>query len=80
MATLDLSDRRSSRVTGIDLAGTEWPLYKLEALAVGVLVLLALFVVTGTAQIAVLGAAATTTVTWWVRRAYYRCETAAQRR
>lgn len=72
MATLDLSNRTGSRVAGIDVAGTEWPLYKLEALAIGVLVLLALFVITGTAQVAVLGAAATATLTWWVRLVHYR--------
>ncbi|MGN5240562.1 MULTISPECIES: hypothetical protein [unclassified Rhodococcus (in: high G+C Gram-positive bacteria)] len=72
MTTLDLRPRRTARVAGVDIAGTEWPLYKLEALAVGALLLIALFVITGTAQIAVLTAAAATTVTWWVRLAYYR--------
>lgn len=72
MTTLDLQPRRTARVAGVDLAGTEWPLYKLEALAVGALLLIALFVITGTAQIAVLTAAAATTITWWVRLAYYR--------
>ncbi|MCK0092876.1 hypothetical protein HCA61_02955 [Rhodococcus sp. HNM0563] len=72
MTTLDLQPRRTARVAGVDIAGTEWPLYKLEALAVGALLLIALFVITGTAQIAVLTAAAATTITWWVRLAYYR--------
>lgn len=72
MTTLHLPTRRTTRVAGVDIAGTEWPLYKLEALAVGFVILLALFVITGTAQTAVLTAAAATTVTWWVRLAYYR--------
>lgn len=72
MTTLDLPTRRATRVAGVDIAGTEWPLYKLEALAVGFLILVALLVVTGIAQTAVLTAAAATTVTWWVRLAYYR--------
>jgi Flp pilus assembly protein TadB len=71
MVTLDTAASRARRVAGVDLAGTEWPLYKLEALAVGVLVLLALLVITASGQVAVLAAAAATTVTWWVRLAYY---------
>lgn len=72
MATLGTPARPARHVAGIDLAGTEWPLYKLEAVIVGVLMLLALFVITGSAQTAVLSAAAAATVTWWVRLAYYR--------
>ena len=72
MTTLALQTRRTTDLAGVDIAGTEWPLYKLEALAVGVLLLVVLFVLTGTAQTAVLAAAAATTVTWWVRLAYYR--------
>ena len=72
MTTLDFPARRVRRVAGIDLAGTEWPLYKLEAVVVGFLVLLALFVITGSGQIAVLSAATAATVIWWVRLAYYR--------
>lgn len=70
MTSLDTPARQARR--GIDLAGTEWPLYKLEALVAGFLVLLALFVITGSGQTAVLSAAAAATVTWWVRLAYYR--------
>ncbi|MEU5842744.1 hypothetical protein [Rhodococcus sp. NPDC047139] len=72
MTTLDSPSREVVREGHIDIAGTAWPLYKLEALLTGILALLALFVVTGTAQTAVLGAAAATTLVWWVRRIHYR--------
>ena len=71
MTTLDTTDR-PRRTAGIDLAGTEWPLYKIEALVAGFLMLFALFVITGSAQTAVLSAAAAATVTWWIRLADYR--------
>src|SRR5574340_46455 len=54
-------------IPGVDLAGTNWPLYKLEALAAGVAVLVGALLVTGTAQTAVLTAAAVTTGVWWLR-------------
>src|SRR5574340_540356 len=41
-------------IPGVDLAGTNWPLYKLEALAAGVAVLVGALLVTGTAQTAVI--------------------------
>ncbi|MBM7460515.1 hypothetical protein ACIBED_04285 [Rhodococcus coprophilus] len=71
MTTLDSPSRKVARDSHIDLAGTAWPLYKLEAVAVGLVVLLVLFLVTATAQTAVLSAAAAATVVWWARRAYY---------
>ncbi|MCQ4119070.1 hypothetical protein [Rhodococcus tibetensis] len=54
----------------VDLAGTAWPLYKLEAVAVGLLVFVAVLAVTETAQVAVLTAAAVAVVVWWVRRLF----------
>ncbi|MCK8670849.1 hypothetical protein M1M07_06925 [Rhodococcus sp. HM1] len=72
MTTLDSPAPRARSVAGVDLAGTEWPLYKLEALVVGFLVLLTLFLITGSGQTAVLSAAAAATATWWGRLAYYR--------
>ncbi len=56
-----------ARDSHIDIAGTAWPLYKLEALAVGFVVL----VVAGLSSpaphsSAVLTAAAATVVVWWV--------------
>lgn len=71
MTVLDSPTRSGRRVPALDIAGTTWPLYKLEALALGFLVLAALFVLTGDAQSAVLGAAATTTLTWWIRLMHY---------
>lgn len=55
----------------VDLAGTAWPLYKLEALVVGVLVFVVLLATTATLQPAVLTAAAATVVVWWVRRRHW---------
>ncbi|PQP25635.1 hypothetical protein [Rhodococcus opacus] len=62
--------RRSSPARTVDLAGTEWPLYKLEALAVALLVFVTILVVTQTLQAAVLTAAAVAVVVWWARRLY----------
>ncbi|BDB61163.1 MAG: hypothetical protein ACI38R_17365 [Rhodococcus sp. (in: high G+C Gram-positive bacteria)] len=67
MSVLDTRIRRE-RTDGVDIAGTIWPLYKLEALAAGLLTLLVVLVVTTSVQSAVLGAAAVTVVVWWVRR------------
>lgn len=57
----------------VDLAGTAWPLYKLEALAVGVLVFLGTLALAMPFQIAalqtaVLAGAAVTVVLWWTLR------------
>ncbi|MFF3179308.1 hypothetical protein ACFYVD_05580 [Rhodococcus pyridinivorans] len=67
MSVLDPRIHRE-RTDGVDIAGTIWPLYKLEALAAGLLTLLMVLVVTTSAQSAVIGAAAVTVVVWWVRR------------
>ncbi|MBS9371711.1 hypothetical protein [Rhodococcus sp. B50] len=67
MSVLDTRVSRE-RTDGVDIAGTIWPLYKLEALATGILTLLVVLVVTASAQSAVLGAAAVTVLVWWVRR------------
>lgn len=59
---------------GVDVAGTVWPLFKLEALAVAVVVLLTLLIVS-TLQVAVLGGAAAGTLVWvtgLVRQATHR--------
>lgn len=50
----------------VDIAGTAWPLYKLEALAAGLLVLVVTAVIVQAAQTAVLAAAAVTLVVWLV--------------
>jgi hypothetical protein len=54
--------------TTVDIAGTAWPLYKLEALAAGLLTFLVVLVVAQTLQPAVLTAAAATVLVWWAMR------------
>ncbi|BAH49043.1 hypothetical protein [Rhodococcus opacus] len=73
MTTHDAGMRRDvhrSPARTVDLAGTEWPLYKLEALAVALLVFVTILVVTQTLQAAVLTAAAAAVVVWWARRLF----------
>ncbi|MFJ9366264.1 hypothetical protein ACIRRA_17875 [Nocardia sp. NPDC101769] len=48
----------------VDIAGTAWPVYKLEALFAGVVVCLTLALITGSAQAAVLGATVIATLRW----------------
>ncbi|WP_378739465.1 hypothetical protein [Nocardia brasiliensis] len=54
----------SARSATIDIAGSAWPVYKLEALAAGLLTCLILAVITGSPQIAVLVAAAVGATRW----------------
>ena len=58
MSTIDRTGQH------IAIAGVPWPAYKLLALAVGVLTLLAVGVATSSAATAVLTAAAVCTVIW----------------
>ncbi|AVP69044.1 hypothetical protein [Prescottella equi] len=62
--------RRSRGRSGatVDLAGTAWPLYKLEALAAGLLVFVLVLAVTQVLQPAVLTAAGVAVIVWWGRR------------
>jgi hypothetical protein len=46
------------------IAGVPWPVYKLAALLIGAVVLIGVGVVTASAALAVLTAAASTTVVW----------------
>jgi hypothetical protein len=62
MTTVERPVQRAG--TGVELAGTVWPLFKLEALAAGVLVLFVVALITGSAQAAVLIGAAVATVFW----------------
>ncbi len=55
-------------VRTVDIAGTPWPMYKLEALAVGVLVFLGALALTTSLQVAVLGSAGATVLVWWSLR------------
>ena len=48
----------------VTLAGVRWPVYKLEALALGLVVVAALLLITGSAQFAVLTAAAVAALRW----------------
>ncbi|MFQ6393919.1 hypothetical protein ACLMAJ_10710 [Nocardia sp. KC 131] len=48
----------------VDIAGTAWPTYKLEALAAGLVTCLILAVITGSLQVAVLVAAAVAGARW----------------
>ncbi|MFH5210794.1 hypothetical protein ACHIPZ_21695 [Antrihabitans sp. NCIMB 15449] len=50
----------------LSIAGTEWPLFKLEALAAGLLVLMLVFLVTQAPPVAVLSATAASVVVWIV--------------
>ena len=54
-----------ARPTTVDIAGTAWPVYKVEALILGALVFLGALVLTTSLHAAVLTSAATTVVAWW---------------
>lgn len=56
----------SPRSASVELAGTAWPLFKLEALALGFVALLVLLLVTGSAATAVLGGAGLAAARWVV--------------
>lgn len=57
-----------TRLRTVDIAGTPWPVYKLEALASGVLVFLGALALTAPLQVAVLGSAGATVIAWWSLR------------
>ncbi|WP_405135894.1 hypothetical protein [Nocardia sp. NBC_01388] len=50
----------------VSIAGTAWPVYKLEALAAGLIIALVLLLITGSPQIAVLAAATAVALRWIV--------------
>lgn len=54
--------------TEVPIAGVPWPVYKLVAVVVGVLVLTVVGIATMSAAPAVLAGAAAATVTWFVLR------------
>ncbi|MFG3619770.1 hypothetical protein [Nocardia sp. NPDC047654] len=56
----------SARGTTIDIAGSAWPTYKLDALVVGLVTCLVLVLITGSPQIAVLAAAALAAARWLI--------------
>ncbi len=49
----------------VDIAGTAWPVYKVEALAMGILMFLGALALTTSMQVAVLGSAGVTVAAWW---------------
>jgi len=58
---------RPSDISGprtVDIAGTRWPVHKLEALALGLLTCVILLLVTDSPQVAVLAAAAVAALRW----------------
>ncbi|WP_433714764.1 hypothetical protein ACQP2U_12255 [Nocardia sp. CA-084685] len=60
MAVVPLPARR----TVIDIAGSAWPIYKLEAIALALVICLLLALIIGSLQIAVLVAAGVGTGRW----------------
>ncbi|MEU1546568.1 hypothetical protein [Nocardia sp. NPDC005745] len=56
----------SARGTTIDIAGSAWPAYKLDALVVGLATCLVLVLITGSPQVAVLAAAALAAARWLI--------------
>lgn len=48
----------------VDIAGTAWPVYKLEAISAGLAVFLVVMLIFGSMQVAVLGATALAAGVW----------------
>ncbi|MFY2788281.1 hypothetical protein [Rhodococcus sp. MALMAid1271] len=64
----EVSPRTAPGLRTADVAGVAWPVYKLEALALGFVVFAATLVVAGSLQAAVLSGAAVAVVAWWTLR------------
>jgi hypothetical protein len=58
----------------VSIAGVPWPVYKLLALAIGLVVLVIVAVVTGSAAPSVLAAAAAGTVVWLALSPFHSSE------
>ncbi|MEV6773126.1 hypothetical protein AB0N05_31280 [Nocardia sp. NPDC051030] len=58
--------RTRSRGATVDIAGTAWPVYKLEALVAALLTGLVLLLIIGSSQTAVLAAATVAALRWIV--------------
>lgn len=73
MTTAEISTRGSRRTTDncVDIAGTPWPLYKIEAVILGLILFVVILAVTTSMQVAVLTAASAAVITWWGRRFHY---------
>ncbi|MFI6869636.1 hypothetical protein [Nocardia sp. NPDC050406] len=66
MAVVHPTQVTAPRSTTVDIAGTAWPVFKLEALAVALVTGLVLALITGSLQTAVLAAAAVASVRWLI--------------
>ncbi|MFZ2176066.1 MAG: hypothetical protein WAW17_18905 [Rhodococcus sp. (in: high G+C Gram-positive bacteria)] len=58
------------RVRTVDIAGTDWPRYKLDALGLALAFFALALVLSHTMQVAVLTAAAVAVLVWWVGKLY----------
>ncbi|MFR9753100.1 hypothetical protein ACL02S_18975 [Nocardia sp. 004] len=56
----------SARAATLDIAGSAWPVYKLDALVIGLATCLVLVLITGSPQIAVLVATGAGAVRWLI--------------
>lgn len=54
----------STRPAAVEIAGTTWPMYKLEAVGLALVTCLVLALITGSLQVAVLAAAAVGAIRW----------------
>lgn len=64
MAVVHPTQVSAPRAASVDIAGTRWPVFKLEALAAGLIVALLLVLITASPQIAVLAGASVAAVRW----------------
>ncbi|GAB4587434.1 hypothetical protein [Nocardia sp. IFM 10818] len=64
MAVVHPTQAQRARAATVDIAGTAWPVYKLEALAAGLVTALLLALITGSVQTAVLAAATVAALRW----------------
>lgn len=62
-------------VTGYDIAGTRWPLHKLESVATGLVIFVVVFTMVGSLEPAALTATAVALAVWWGRRTCLRRRT-----
>ncbi|WP_280413064.1 hypothetical protein [Nocardia asiatica] len=69
-----------ARSATIDIAGSAWPVYKLDALLVGLASCLVLALITGSMQLAVLVAAALAAARWLIGLAFVRRADPGRRR
>ncbi|WP_306359426.1 hypothetical protein [Nocardia sp. CC227C] len=66
MAVVHPTRTAHPRAATVDIAGTAWPVYKLEALAAALATGLILALITGSLQAAVLAAAAVASIRWLI--------------